>query len=87
MCGRGGRTPAVQRMVKVPSRALVALFRCWAIMACTTACFAVAAPVRQASGLRAAAPLRPRVARKGLRVQAAVQFDYPTKVFEKELVK
>lgn len=62
-------------------------------MASTTACVAaVAAPKaaarRSAAASLRAAPLRARSGRRALSICAAnVQFEYPTKVFERELVK
>lgn len=62
-------------------------------MACTTACVAaVAAPKaaarRSAAASLRAAPLRARAGRRSVSIYAAnVQYEYATKVFERELVK
>ena len=55
----------------------------------TAASSLVAAPLarRPAGALRGGARAARGARHAALRVQAAVKFDYPTKVFEKELVK
>lgn len=58
-------------------------------MATTMAAKAVCAPTKAACSTRAlrAAPLRARAGRRSVQVAAKVQYEYPVKVFEQELVK